>query len=158
MEIIRGKYSEWKDVVKTMAKEHFAEVGVVGTDNLPLVINDEYYQALEDANQLLGLLIIEREEEKVNVVGYLSIFIYQHQQHQGTMFAQTDGFFVHPKYRGFKTFNMVCKMFKKAETILKKEYGVDYLYLGVNASNELDLLVNYLDFKKSTILYLKRLA
>lgn len=155
--VVRGKYSDHKERIRELAMSHWDEVGMPGSENLKLDLDDIAYSHLEANNMLLGLVLLEEKEQTQTVIGYLSIVIYEHHQHVGEVFAQTDGYFVDKKHRGIKTFRAVCDMFKQAETILKEEYGVNYLYLSTNASNDLKFLADYLEFKQSAIMYLKRI-
>lgn len=153
LKIKRGKFSAYKEELTELIKKHWAETGIPGTEGIAIDIDMEVYERLEELDQHLGLGIFENDK----LIGYASFMIYSHHQHKTKKFAQTDGFFVDPSKRGFKTFRAVCKMFKEAETILKQEYGVEYLYLGTNAQNDLKFLAECLQFTPASVNYIKRL-
>lgn len=153
IEIVRGTYEEYKKEIDELILLHWKETGIPGADNLKLNLNEEVYKRLSETNGHLGLGLIENNK----LIGYLSIFIYEHHQHVGEMFAQTDGFFTDPSKRGFTTFKAIMNMFKKAETILKTEFNVKYMYLGCNAQNDLKFLADSLEYTPSSVMYLKRL-
>ena len=153
--VIRGKFSEYKDQVIALMGKHWEETGIpTAGKELRLDIDFDVYFDLEERNQHLGLGL----EQDGELIGYASFMIYSHHQHKSKMFAQTDGFFVNPKKRGFSTFRAICKLFKKAETILSKEYSVEYLYLGTHAQNDLKFLAECLSYVPASVTYVKRLV
>lgn len=148
-----GRYSNYKNEIKKLAAIHYKEVPMPGGEHLSIDIDDDFYTALEKMNRHIGFGIWEDKK----LIGYLSIFIFSHHQHQTQLFAHTDGFFVLKEKRGFRTAKAVIEMFKLAETILKNKYGVNYMYLGTNYINDLKLLADKLDYRPASIMYLKRL-
>lgn len=157
LKIKRGKFTEYKDQLQELIKKHWSETGIPGVSGLLIDIDMSVYEKLEELNQHLGIGIFEDDGVTETLIGYSSFMIYNHHQHQTKKFAQTDGFFVDPSKRGFKTFRAVCKMFKEAETILKQEYGVEYLYLGANSQNDLKFLAECLQFTPASVMYIKRI-
>lgn len=157
LKIKRGKFTAYRNEIEKLIVKHWAETGIPGADGLSIDIDMEVYERLEDLDQHLGLGIFEEGELEDTLIGYASFMIYSHHQHKTKKFAQTDGFFVDPSKRGFRTFRTVCKMFKEAETILKQEYSVEYLYLGTNAQNDLKFLAECLQFTPASVNYVKRL-
>lgn len=153
IEVFRGTFSNHISEIKDLIHMHWQEAGEQGAEEMELDLDEEVYKYMEDQNLHLGIGL----KKDNNLIGYLSIFIYRHHQHKKDLFAQTDGFFVHPKYRGIRTFKAICQAFTLAESILRDEFKVKYFYLGTNAKNELKFLADTLDFVPSTIMYLKRL-
>lgn len=153
LKIIRGTYAEYKNRIAELMHDHWAETGMPGGADLKVDMNDELYLQMEQAGCLLGMGIKEGDE----LIGYLSIFIYNHHQHKQTKFGQTDGFYVKKDKRGFRTFRAVVRMFEQAQAILKNEFNVEYLYLGTHASNDLKFLAESLDFIPASVMYVKRL-
>ena len=151
--IKRAKYSEYKTQVDELIKNHWQEVGMPGVDNLALDIDNALYETMEAANNHLGMLILDKDK----IIGYLSVFIYNHHQHKNTKFAQTDGFFLDPAYRGVKSFRTICNLFNAVETILINEYKVEYFCLGTSAENDLKFFANCMKFVPSSVVYVKRL-
>ena len=153
LEIKVGKLSEYKDQIFELMEKHWSETGLPNAKELRLDLDLDVYLDLENRDQHLGIGIFDGS----TLIGYSSFMIYNHHQHKTVKFAQTDGFFVDPSRRGFKTFKAVCKMFNTAETILKEKYGVEYLYLGTNAQNDLKFLAECLKFTPASVMYIKRL-
>lgn len=154
LEIKRGKYSDYKEQVDKLMFKHWKEASTPGAPDLRLDLDLDLYKYLEEANKHLGLVITAEN----NLIGYLSIMIYNHHQHKSTVFAQTDGFFVDPSYRGLRTFKAVIEMFELAQDILRSEYGVEYIYMNCNAENDLKFLADSLRFVPASTMYIKRLS
>lgn len=153
MKIVRGSYQTHKEKLLPMLKQHWDEIGLVGTEGLTLKVNEDIYNQAEYCNNYLGLGI----EEDGEFIGYFSFFMFMHPHHCDHKFAQTDCFFVRPDKRSFTTGKQVIKLFKVAESILKEEYGCSYIFLTVSVKNKLEALAKHLNFVPSDTVYIKRI-
>lgn len=153
LKIIRGTYSQYKNEIEILAKEHWEETGLPGSPELQVELDSNLFKVLEDNNLYLGLGLKYNNE----LIGYLSIIVFDNHQHKGVRFASTDGFFIDRKYRGLNTFRKLIDLFKEAEYILKNEFKVQYFSLNANSKKDLKFLAQCLRFTKSTITYTKRI-
>jgi len=154
LKIERGTLEQYKEALRPMFKEHWDEIGMVGSQDLELDVNEEHYKFL-DKNKMYLALALKTEEDKL--IGYLSIFVHSHIHHQNVNFATVDCFLIKREYRNLNGFVSIIKMFKQAEKILKDEFSVKYFHFACSVNNPLEGLAKRLGFVPSDMLYLKKL-
>lgn len=113
-----------------LTQQHYKEVPF-GDGSLPMELDWDNYQVLED-NGLL--LVLAAFDAKSNLVGYLVVITTPMLHHAGKYAAVTDSFYVHPKHRKHGLFEA---MLSKARDMCK-EAGVIALRVGVNQNFPLD--------------------
>lgn len=153
--IKRVRLAEVIDQATVLANEHWEEVGgIAGCPEIKVNIDPIAYKQLEDMNILVSLGLFTSDN---CLIGYLTATIGESHQHKGILTAQTDGFFIRPSYRGYKTFKAIITMFKIMESILKNEYNVQYFFMRTNTNKNLRRLADSLDYTEACIEYVKRL-
>jgi hypothetical protein len=136
-----------------MFQRHWDELGMLGSNNLSLNIDEAYYTQLEATNRLVGIGC--KNDDTNEMLGYLIFAIYAHPHHKGTLFAQTDCFIIDKQFRKKSTLRVILEMFELGEKILKEEYGVKYIQLVSNTANDLSRLAHRMGYICSDVTFLK---
>lgn len=153
MKISRVLFSTRYREILDLFRNHWDEIGLVGSSNLDLNIDYELYCSAERENRLFCVIC----ENDNKIVGYLNFFIYNHPHNTHVRFATTDCLYLDKKYRGLVAAKYVGQMFRISEIILKEEYGVDYVQFVFSVKNDLTRLAERLRYTKSDIVCLKKL-
>lgn len=150
--IERTTYKEVFPKVQHLILQHWAEIGMPGSENLKFDPDHEVYFELQNRNQHFVMVLKDDEE----IVGYISMITFGHYHHKGSHFATVDCFWFHPDYRKKNIFHVI-KMFKQTEYLLKNEFGVQYIQFNYSVNNDLSVLAKRLGYQPSNVTMLKRL-
>jgi len=135
--------------MQDLIKEHWVEIGLVGSVNLGLDPYYEIYSILENA----GHLLIQTARLGKKLVGYFIVTAHKHSHHQTEWFAQCDVLFVSKAYR---TRLIGPKLIKNMEKKLK-DSKVNYLQISVTPAVDISRGLMRQNYQLQEAVYLKEL-
>lgn len=125
------------DTFVQLIKESWNETGMFHK-SFPLNPRWDMYKFL-DENDTLFVYTARRSDD--NLIGYFIAVIVEHNYYQDIWVAETDAFYLHPKYRSGLTGYKFLK-----HTINELKERVSMIFLPVNIQRDLSKLLNRLGF------------
>lgn len=151
MQISEVKYSDHMIEIVSMTMRHWDEVGMAKMD-LELNLWHEYYLYLEMQGKLIA---VAAKNEDGKVIGYITGSISRHPHHKEN-FACIDSLYMDKSVRGLKSYRVVCKMIKLAESIARKK-DVAFIQIAASINRPLSRLMEDTGYHPTDIMYCKRI-
>lgn len=143
---------EYFDQLQKNFEAHWREVGYDSKFG-EFELDRSAYETMDNCGLFLGI----GAKSGDTPIAYMSILMFYHPHCKGLKIAQTDAFYIHPYYRGLKSYAILCKMVREAETILKDEYKVKIFNISFPYDSGLDTIMKRLEYGYLDTIMTKRL-
>jgi hypothetical protein len=132
--------------LKELVNHHHDEVE---TFNLPLDIDFDLYQILDERNFLVNIAVLNDEE----LVGYASFTISKSMHHKSSLWATDNFYYLKPEFRNGKN---SLRLFDYCENILLNS-GIDIMFLTSKSRKDNSRLFLSMGFEQNTQQFYKEL-
>lgn len=151
--VIEAKYSDYKEQIDIILKEHWDEIQLAGITDIEYVPDYESFLILEELGKHVVVIALDDDN---NVMGYMSTVLIKALYHL-EVFGLIHLLYIRKKYRGFKTFKLVLQLFKLTEQIVKIKHAIKYLQFSFSCNNDLSKLAYIAGYKPSEKIFIKEL-